>query len=190
VVFRHASGGATTAQRGGALVARKDGTIVIAGELSGDLTLKEETLASGADNDIFVAALTASGDPLWGKRFGGVGEQRAASLAITPQGALLLGGGFSGVLDFDGSTVVGSDVTVGATKDLFAARLTASGEPRWAVRAGSGDAEEGIEAVVPGANNAVYAAGWFTGALPIGGDTYTSMGEDDIVIMKLVESAP
>jgi hypothetical protein len=180
------SGDDIAAQRGQGIVAGPGNSVVIAGDFTGDLVLKGNSLVTAANEDIFVAALDASGTPLWGKRLGGIGDQRVRTLATNAAGELVLAGAFSGVIGLGpGDPLVGSDAMPGSTKDLFIAKLDPKGAPLWGVRGGDLDEQFAMTAVLSA--DGVYAAGWFWGDLDLDGPGMSSMGEDDIFVTKIVD---
>jgi hypothetical protein len=63
--------------------------------------------AAGGGMDIVVAKIDgATGSVIWGKQFGGAGDQLCQSVAIDNNGDVIIAGNYTGTLDFGGSTTV------------------------------------------------------------------------------------
>jgi len=80
----------------------------------------------------FVARLTQTGQPAWVKAFpssSAADRSYLRDLAVTDDGGITLGGGFDSTLDLGCGPVSGTGV--GASRNLFVARLSPSGECLW-----------------------------------------------------------
>jgi hypothetical protein len=162
--------------------------IVFAGFYTGDVKLGDKVIEAGPDVDIFVAAVSPDGQPLWGKRVGGIGAQYALDVALDSDQSILLSGAFSGVLDFSDAgggddPLVGSDVMAGTSVDAFVARLSPEGDRIWSFQ-GRGPDSQSARAVAPAPNGA-YVAGWFQNMATFGTLPASSLGQEDIYILKL-----
>jgi hypothetical protein len=107
----------------------------------------------------------------WTRQFGSPGQDKASSVAFTPQGAVLLAGW----------TALGTDVPgdkLGST-DAFVRRYSRTGEVEWDVRFGSADSD-GVYAAVA-ADEDVVVAGYARGALP----GAANLGEGDAFVSRL-----
>lgn len=101
--------------------------VCVAGHFNAQADLGSKTLtASGPD--VFVAAFTTSGTPLWAHAAGGAGAQARVSVAALADGCLV-SATTTGAIDF-GTGSLG----VPADDDVFAAKFDASGSPVWARR--------------------------------------------------------
>jgi hypothetical protein len=78
-----------------------DGSLLLAGELVGELDFGWGPLASAGQLDVWVAAFDLHGEPRWGKRFGGPGRDRLGS-AVVAQDVMVLAGRVEGTIDFGG----------------------------------------------------------------------------------------
>ncbi|UQA55327.1 hypothetical protein [Polyangium aurulentum] len=100
VVFAQAYGstgpGATFA------AAAPEGEVVVAGTFEGDVDLGGEKLTSAGGEDIFVARVDATGKIQQHTQLGGPGSERVWSVAVAPDGAMVLTGGFDGSIDLGG----------------------------------------------------------------------------------------
>jgi hypothetical protein len=130
--------------------------------------------------DIFVAKLSASGSPLWGKRFGDAAEQRVTSVASDATGNVLLTGYFQGSLDFGKGAI-----TSAGGKDIFIAKLGPSGDALWSRRAGDATIEQTGSSVAADQEGNVVGAGRFEGSIDFGGGPLVCMGTSNGFVVKL-----
>ncbi|MCK6588038.1 MAG: hypothetical protein L6Q76_10680 [Polyangiaceae bacterium] len=181
------SGDAVNGQYGRAIaVDASTDTIYVGGSFVGDLNLGDVSIPAGKSLDSFVAAVNTSGKSIWGKRIGGIGDQYLTGLALDGANAILLGGGFSGVLDFgDGGTLIGSDVMPGGTLDAFVAKLSPDGDHLWSFQASGPDYQ--LTLGVSPAPNGAYAAGFFTTSITAGDLGAPCEGADDVFVLKLAD---
>lgn len=77
-------------------------------------------LMTSAGEDVFVTRLTADLTPLWSKRFGDGGAQRATGVAVGADGGVAVVGYFTGSIDFGG----GPTLTSTGGNDVFVAKLS------------------------------------------------------------------
>jgi hypothetical protein len=78
------------------------GNIAIAGYFRGAIDFGNAQLSNNGPFDVFVAKLDPTGGHFWSRQFGDSGIQVLYRLALADQGSLLLGGYFSGTIDFGG----------------------------------------------------------------------------------------
>jgi hypothetical protein len=124
--------------------------------------------------DTFVATFDAAGEHVWSKAFGDPKYTAAAGMGCDASGDLLLGGTFTGTVDFGGGplTAVGADV--------FAARLDASGNHVWSKTfAAPAGAYAVAFALSPG--GAHHIGGRLLGTLDFGGGTLVAAADDAFV---------
>ncbi|MBK8948773.1 MAG: gliding motility-associated C-terminal domain-containing protein [Flavobacteriales bacterium] len=115
------------------VVVAPNGDLFVTGEFSGLATIGGQTLLSAGSTDVFVARLSASGNPVWVKQAGGPGLDRGLRLALGTNGRLIVAGQFMATADFQG-TVLSSQ---GGSVDLFVADLDAgTGQQQWVVQGG------------------------------------------------------
>ncbi len=150
------------------------GDIVVGGGYQGQMTIPGSPagmLDSGggpqSGTDLFVTKLDPSGQHLWSKSFGSAPSPssfaEAVKVALDAEGDIVLGGNFTGPLDFFGSGDDGGNGFV-AVEDAFVAKLGPSGDPLWARQlANSRYADVRGLALDPAGN--AYVAGSVAGAL-------------------------
>lgn len=76
----------------------------------------------GGGMDIVVAKIDTSGSVLWGRQFGGAGDQSCQSITMDSNGDVLIAGGYSGSLQFDALPAFPTQPDITASL-LYIARL-------------------------------------------------------------------
>lgn len=148
-----------------AVAADAQGNTSIAGEFIGTAQFGTNQVISAGDRDAFILQLNGKGEPLWATHIGGSGSDGARALSLDPQGGILVGGYFSGVVPF-----LSTNVTSAGNRDFFLVRLLSNGTMDWA-RTGGGLQDEFISSIAVTARGGIYVAGTFTNAMAI--DTVT-----------------
>jgi hypothetical protein len=111
-------GGGAGDAYGSALGVAPAGDAILAGVLSGAVTLEAGPLVGAGSEDIFVARYGADHQPLWSHRFGDEASQLVRGVAVDRSSATLLTGTFAGTLDFGVGPLKGS-----ANPTMFIAKL-------------------------------------------------------------------
>lgn len=156
-----------------------DGGVVVIGTFSGTLAFDpREPLVAASTADVFVVKLDAAGEPVWSRRFGESGVQAGRSVAVGPDGGVVLAGNFVGSISFGGASLA----SAGAA-DVFVAKLDAAGAHVWSQRFGS-EAAEGPVGVAVGADGAVIVAGNLPGSMDFD-QKLESAGSTDVFVAKL-----
>ncbi len=134
--------------------------------------------ASGGefDEDIFIAKLDPSGNWLWVVQAGGIGDEWARCIALDGENNVYIGGYFEGTAAFGSQTLTAGGGEF--DEDIFVAKLDASGNWLWAVKAGGTDHNTANGIALDGAGNA-YVNGYFFGTATFGNHTLTAIGEED-----------
>src|ERR1035437_6133157 len=147
-------------------------------------------LTSVGGADIFISKLDASGNFLWAKSMGGIGNDGANSISLDASGNVYTTGPFGGTADFDPSAGVFSLTSAGGD-DIFISKLDASGNFLWA-KAMGGTGNESCTSIVLDVSGNVYTTGYFNGTADFdpgaGIFNLTSAGGTDIFISKLNSS--
>lgn len=120
--------------------------------------------------DIFIQKSNTSGTVLWATKAGGVGSDRALSIALDASGNSYITGFYFGQATF--GTITLSAVSGG--KDCFIAKLDASGNFVWAVSCGGSLADIGNGISVDPSGN-IFVGGQFEGTATFGSQSYSSM---------------
>lgn len=121
-------------------VTDKNGDVYVTGRFEGHMKFpkfgggnKTVEVSSLGSLDVFVVKLDgATGSPIWSKRFGGPGDDRAYDIALQRgSGKLIVTGYFTGTVDFGGTKLVAKGG--GADDDIFVMSLNpGNGSTAWA----------------------------------------------------------
>lgn len=155
------------------------GRAVIVGDFHGKITLDKELTAEGFDS--FVAALDEQGNPLWSRRFGGLGgEHHLRGVAVDPFGNVLVSGFSNNIVSFDPGPLTS------ATRDVFVAKLSPTGEAVWGKLYGDDASWEqyGIR-VAADSKGSVLVCGEFESTINFPNAPITSVGGRDAFVAKL-----
>jgi hypothetical protein len=137
-------------------------------------------LAALGGADGWVASYrNTTGAHIWSRRIGGTSNDYAYSVAIAPDGGVLVGGSFEGTAAFGGTSMT----PVGAG-DAYVAKYTSAGAATWARQLGGVSSDVGQELTVDATGHPVLA-GYFYGTGAFGGSTLTSAGMADGFVAKL-----
>jgi hypothetical protein len=126
------------------------------------------------NDDVFVAAYTATGAPRWSHHDGESSYDEGYSIAIAGDGDVMVGGQISGSVDF-GTGAVG---TSGASNG-FLLQLDGGGTPRFARILGGGGHVRDVRADPSGL---LVATGSLVGATDLGTGTLAPIGPGDVFV--------
>src|SRR5262249_13237037 len=84
------------------------GTIAVAGSYLGTANVCGGTLANAGANDVFVAKYDSAGGYLWGRPFGGTGDDLATGVGLDASGNVIAAGFFHSRITFDGTILTAS----------------------------------------------------------------------------------
>lgn len=159
-----------------------NGHIIVAGYFDGTLAFDNTAPLVGQGNqDIFVARFDASGVHQWSKAFSAPGFSELWSLDVAANGNIVIGGYFTGSVDFGGgalSTTAFNDI------DGFVAVLDASGNHQWSNNYGDGQDQRIYGTAFDSAGNVVVAGRHF-GSITFGSTVLTASSARDIFVAKL-----
>jgi hypothetical protein len=150
------------------------GDVAVAGYFSGSADFGSGVLTSAGGTDAVVAKYSSNGTPVWSRRFGGTGTDRALGIGADASNNLVLTGYFCVTVDFGGGPLTSAGLA-----DAFLVKYSSTGGHVWSKRFGgtSSDVPLGI-AVAAGGNIAM--TGYFQGTANFGGQNLTSAGVNDI----------
>ncbi len=142
---------------------------------------------AGGFSDAFLTRLDANGSLIWATKVGGPGLDEGTALTIDALGSIVWTGGFQDTVDFE----IGGGVTnlyneLGT--DIFVAKYNPNLSFGWAKNMGGNGTDWGYAIALDGNDN-VCLTGQFTDQCDfdpnVGTANLTSLGENDIYVMKL-----
>ncbi|MEN2786159.1 hypothetical protein ACFOKI_07110 [Sphingomonas qilianensis] len=139
-----------------AIVTDAQGFSYVVGTTAGDLGYSR---GDGAD-DLFVTKLDSEGKIVWQRTLGAAGEAKGAAISIGANGDVVVAGTIKGA--FDGRS--------GTDTDMVVVKFNAAGDEQFATSLG-GAGDDSANAVVVGADGAIYVAGRTSSG---GGDGYVA----------------
>lgn len=174
--------GGTGADRGANLAISHDGTLVVVGGFADVATFgARNRLTSAGNTDVFVAKYDNDGSLLWVQQAGGPGADAARSVAIAPDGAVVVTGTYSGTATFS------PDVSLSSAggPDIFLAKYDAQGRLLWARSAGGPGGRDFAFKVAVDTQGNIYVAGLFDATATFApGVSFTSAGDSDLFLAK------
>lgn len=164
-----------------AVATDKDGNIYIAGNFTGEIGFSSVPLTAIGAADAFVVKLDPGGKHVWSRRFGNSEYQTATTLAVDPEGNLIVAGAFQGSIDLGGGGLYSA-----GQSDLWVAKFNPDGAHLWSKRFGDASSQGPIHVAVDPAGD-ITLAGQFQGTINFGAaDLVNSSGTgEDIFVAKL-----
>ncbi|MBK9285865.1 MAG: T9SS type A sorting domain-containing protein [Sphingobacteriaceae bacterium] len=138
-------------------------------------------------SDVFSLKLDASGNFIWAKRFGAVGDEVGYSNAVDNAGDVYITGFFTSNVDFDPGIGVYNMASTGGY-EIFVNKLDVNGNFVWAAKMG-GTTNDAASSISLDNLGGVYTTGYFSGVADFdpgpGTANLVSGGSNDIFISKL-----
>ncbi|AUX20523.1 hypothetical protein SOCEGT47_009950 [Sorangium cellulosum] len=163
------------------------GDLVLTGTFTSTLDLGGAPLESAGERDLFVARLTGAGAHLFSRRFGDAEDQlhtdfetgARASVAVDPDGNLLLAGPLFGSADFGAGPLSSRGKT-----DVYVVKLSPAGEHLFGALFGDVQTQVGLDVAADAAGSALVA-GRFYGSINFGQGPLSGAGDGDAFVAKL-----
>lgn len=171
--------GGTVNDIGQDITVDNNGNALLTGYFSGTINFGGEDLTSAGSNDLFVVKLARDGTHQWSQRFGGVSSEFPSGIAVDNSGNVLLIGYFTGTINFGGE-----DLTSAGSNDLFVVKLAPSGTHQWSRRFGGTGSDIARDIAVDNNGN-LLVTGSFNSTINFGGGDLTSVGSNDLFVVKL-----
>ena len=175
--FAPASGEATLTQVAG-LVVDGTGAVIVTGWLEGSYTLGGSELVAD-ELDFYVAKWDASGEPVWGQRFGGADWQVSSAIALGPDDSLWLAGAALAPFTMGDISLSGA-----ASTGMFVARLASDGTPlqgRWWGETG----DQEIRGLAVCGDGSLVIGGFLNDSLQFGAEQVSTVGDKDMFVAGL-----
>ena len=118
----------------------------------------------------------------WATRAGGAGSTTGFGVSPLGDGSAIVIGPFDGTATFGTTTL-----TSAGSNDVFVARISATGEWLWAIRAGGSESDVAWGVSVSTDGSAIVT-GWFRASATFGTTTLTSAGVADVFVAKVSAS--
>jgi hypothetical protein len=151
--------------------------IYVSGYVSSALSLGGSTLAHAGLKDVFLASYGADGAHLWSRTLGSTSDDWGVAVRFAPDGHLVLVGMQGDAVDF-GTGPVGAFANA-----VFVTTFDPQGMALSAQTIAMNNGQATDLAIAP--DGSLYIAGYFDGALKLGGRTFTSDTGTDGFLMKL-----
>jgi len=152
-----------------------EGYVYVTGRFYESVTLGSITLTSTGGNNVFVAKIDTDGNYIWAVS-GGANMPKA--MALDAAANVYITGWFNGTAVFGSHTI-----TSAGAEDIFVAKLSSDGAWLWASSFGGTLNDNGFAIAVDSCSQA-YVTGWFSGSIQVDGNTLTSYGLRDILLVK------
>ncbi|MBE7450517.1 MAG: hypothetical protein HS111_16950 [Kofleriaceae bacterium] len=150
-----------------------DESVLIVGAFEASVGFGGNSFTSLGGSDAFVAKLSATGQHVWSKQYGGGSNDSAYAVALDAAGDVYVIGTFQGTVDFDGQSL-----TAGGAADEFLIKLDGdTGARVWAVKLGY-PLTDRQDLAVSADGQAIAVVGAFYGTINLGGSNLTAVGAD------------
>ncbi|RFS17041.1 SBBP repeat-containing protein [Emticicia sp. C21] len=117
-----------------------NGESYFAGHFTGSITIAGNTLNSTGNEDIVIGKLNKDGSLAWVKRAGGIGTDKANTIAVDNAGDVYIAGSFSGNAYFDTTPVNAVDA-----EDFYLVKYRSDGLFLWLRNGGGAGTDSGIK---------------------------------------------
>jgi hypothetical protein len=165
------------------VVTDASGNIIVVGGFKDGIWVDSLSLSGNGGGDVVVAKIKPDFSPLWAIVAGDKAVQRAAHVAVAPNGSILVTGTFTGVLDFGGGVKLMHSSPTGDL-DAFVAAISDSGKPMWAMSYGDPSLDDEGASVGVAPNGDVVLASTLRGKVDLGGGPLQA-ADADVLFAKL-----
>ena len=138
--------------------------------------------SSNGKTDLIVFKSDTSGNLIWAKKYGGIGNEQSNNLCIDAQGNVIVTGNFEGIGTFDNLTLTSTGGT-----DVFVLKLNTNGTTLWARNFGSSSDCNGVD-VCTDFNNDIYVVSNTLDTFGFAGTTTVVDGTPYVSIAKYSSS--
>lgn len=175
-----------------ALASDAGGNVVAIGSFTGSFYAGNDAAIGDGGTDGFALRLTADGDETALLHIGGAGDVAPEALAVDPLGNIAITGSFVGAARLADSSNIPATLTAAggaADSDLFVWKVSAGGAHIWSQRLGDASAQVSADPFVLGSalgfapDGRLVHVGSYNGTMTIAGQTLTSKGADDAMLI-------
>lgn len=163
---------------GNAVAVGADGTIAFGGLFSKTASFGDLQATAVGSDDLYVAAVDASGAPKWLWATGGTDSDELTALAATPDGGFIAAVSWARKVPFGAVTY-----SAQGYDDAGLVKLSAAGAVEWFTPI-SGDGSEAIKRLAVDSNGNIYALGVFQQTIDLGGGPLEAAGANDLLIAR------
>lgn len=147
---------------------------------SASVVFGSTTLTNAGNVDMLIVKYDSNGTPLWAKRAGGTGDDRANKIVVDARGNSYVTGYFNSASITFGSTVL----TSAGTYDIFVVKYDSGGNVVWAKSAGGTSDDLPYSIAIDDAGNSFIAGNFLSTVLTFGSSTLFSSTNFDMFILK------
>jgi len=151
--------------------------LVVAGIYQGDLDLGGGPLPTVGETNLFVAAFSLGGAPLWSRGFPATGAIHAAAVSVDEVGNVVVAGDLAGSLDLGVAGLLTTD-----DQGIFVVQLSPAGEPAWSRQLTAAGWLSAIAMVHDPAAGTTILGGDFSADVDLGGGTFSPVGRDTYLL--------
>ncbi len=176
---KRAGGGSQ--DKGKAIAARSDGSIVVGAEFYGSIAFANKSLTSRGSSDVALLQFSSNGSAQRGTVIGGTSGDAVHDIAVDNSGNIAVTGTFISFMNMNGSSIIGN-----GSLDVYIAKFSPTGAHLWSMPAGVAWSDYGYGIDMMGNGN-VVATGSFYEAINFGGQTLSNsvLGSSDGYVVRL-----
>lgn len=182
-LWSRAFDGGFTGYPGGVAADPKTGNTTFAATFETTADLGGGPISSSGGEDILLVQLDPTGQVLWQKAFGGMGDttEWVRDIALDSSGNIFLTGLYTSDLNFGG----GALPNAGAAARAYVAKLTPQGQHLWSMSCTSTAKTQGGSHIAVDASGNVAVSGWFDGDIACGGLQLSGLSSDNPFLLLL-----
>lgn len=154
--------------------------IYVTGQVDGPAAFDDRVLDGEGGNDAWVAKFDSVGEYIWARRFGNFNDQAANSLVVSPDGFVVVGGGYTGVIQPGSSSIASA-----GGEDGFLVAYSAAGDHVWSFGIGSAGPEQSVTALGMRDDGDIIVAGEFDGLMSVGNLPLASSSQKDVFLARI-----
>lgn len=178
---RISSGAVSGSNKSGRGISIQGNRLFITGQANyGISTYGELPLSTTGGGNLYVLACDLDGNGLWSRTYSGMANVEGTGIAADSLGNLFVTGSLWGSLYLPDDTLQ----AVPGNEDILLLGLDQQGNHRWGHRSGSVGRDLAWDITADGKGNA-YVAMQFTNTIELLGQSFTVLGDEDALIMKL-----